>query len=169
MKHIRLIGILALAAAASGCAQNGVNTKAAAVSFPPGSAAQAVQSGPFGSMFSGEDLTVLEKGLTTVHTRKAILDQWTSKSGHRIRIDHIGFGKRQNGFFCMEAKVLVDEKEALPSSFLCRRGWWMIVPQNELAAVPEKPPTVEAAREPVMSKKTRPAAKSVPEKAYTIN
>lgn len=171
MKRFVIVGGI-MAVLATGCAQNPAKPQAVQQSFPAGSVVQVIQSGPLGSTLSGEDLTVIEKGLTTVHPRKPILDQWTSVSGHRIRIDHTNFGKKQNGFFCMEAKVLVDEKEALPSSSLCRRGSWMIVHPSELAAVHEKLPVLEMENKSVASKKTRPAAKNVlerEEKSYTIN
>lgn len=169
--HFLVLGIFGLAAA--GCAQNSVKPEGAIQqSFPEGSVVRAVQSGLLGSTLSEEDLTALEKRLATVHPRKPGLDQWTTPGGHHIRIDHANFGRRQNGLFCMNAAVFVDEKEALAASPLCKqRGSWMIVSPSELAAVPEKSLVAETVKKPIAKsrKKTRVVPTKASEKAYILN
>lgn len=171
MKYYNFLFVGIFGLVAVGCAENPAKPQTTQQSFPEGSAVRAVQSGPLGSTFSGEDLVALEKGLTTVHPRKPTLDQWTTSGGHRIRIDNNNFGRKQNTF-CMKATIFLDEKEALPETPICKRGgWWRVVPESELAemVVPEKQSAVATVKPAKSDKKTPAAPIKVPEKAYILN
>lgn len=126
-KHLILIPFLGIFISA--CAPQYVRENPALKN----SVEQMVRNGPLGEFFTEEDFSDLESGLTTVHQNPIVPDEWTSKNGHLISIIEKDFGERKNGFVCMKARILVDQKEALPESPLCRQGsWWVVVPESEL-------------------------------------